>query len=217
MSIPTWQDAAEDEFWERVPTELHEDAVRHYLGTYGDAIDDRVSKLEAMAVDLLEKNFAGPSIATSMTALELMIQYFCIRPIIQGSFLSDLIASEVAQKVIDNRSCDQNNLLVPLLKPWGIALKEITMADGEGLWEHFQALRRERNAFVHRGDGVTPDRAALAVKCVRAFRKDVVAKIADRLNFTIDKSGCSARVMNEPKGDGFLGGETGYTKSDPFV
>ncbi len=217
MSIPTWQEAAEDEFWERVPTDLHEDGVRHYLGTYGDAIDARVSKQEAMAADLLAKNFAGPSIAASMTALELMVQYFCIRPIIQGSFLSDLIASEVAKKVIDSRSCDHNNLLVPLLKPWGVDLNAISVADGERLWEQLQSLRKVRNAFVHRGDDVTLEQAALTIKCVTAFRKEVVAKIAGRLNFTIDKSGCWARVVHEPNGHSFLGGETGYTKRDPFV
>jgi len=217
MSIPTWQEAAEDEFWERVPTDLHEDAVRHYLGTYGDAVDARVSKLKATAADLLAKNSPGPSIAVSMTAPELMIQYFCIRPIIQGAFLSDLLASEVAKKVVDSRSCDQNNLSVPLLKPWGIDLTAIKVANGEKLWEQFQTLRKARNAFLHRGDNVTDEDAELAIECVTVFRSEVVAKIAERLNFTIDKTGCWAKVVHEPDGHGFLGGETGYTPSDPFV
>jgi hypothetical protein len=218
VSIPTWEEAAEDEFWERVPTDLHEDAVRGYLGSYGDAIDARISKVEAMATDLLSKNFAGPSIVASVTALEVMIQYFCIRPIVQGVFLSDLIASEVAGRIIGSRSCDQKNLLVPLLKPWGIDLTKILLPDGASLWERIQTpVNKARNAFVHQGDDVVEEDAALAIECVKTFRKQVVAKIADHLKFTIDKSGCWSKVIHEPIEGVTLRGETGYTRSDPFV
>lgn len=216
MSIPTWEEAAEDKFWEQVPTDLHEDAVRHYLGTYGDAIDARVSTLLATATDLLAKKFAGPSIVASETAVEVMVQYFCIRPIIQGAFLSDLIAAEVTERVIANRSCDQKNLLVPLLKPWGIDLTKINLTGGAGLWEKFQTVRRVRNAFVHRGDDVAEGDAAQAIECAKMFREEVVARIAERLGFTINKTGCWSKVIHEPKGHGFLGGETFYTRSDPF-
>lgn len=218
MSIPTWEEAAEDRFWERVPTDLHEDAVRAYLGSYGDAIDARISKLVAMASDLLSRNFPGPSIVASVTALEVMIQYFCVRPIVQGVFLSDLIASDVADRVIGSRSCDQKNLLVPLLKPWGIDLSKLFLPDRASLWDRIQTrVKKARNAFVHRGDEVEHEDAELAIECAKTFRQQVVAQIAERLKFTIDKSGSWSKVIHEPLNGVSLGGETGYVRRDPFV
>jgi hypothetical protein len=49
MSLPTWQEVAEEEFWENVPQDLHEGAVKDYLGTYGDAIESRVAGLSKTA------------------------------------------------------------------------------------------------------------------------------------------------------------------------
>jgi hypothetical protein len=216
MSLPTWQEAAEEEFWDRVPTDLHEGAVRDYLGTNGDAIDARVSKLKSMADDLLAKQFAGPSIAVSMTAWEVMIRYFCVRPILEGVFLSDLIAHEIAQKIIEpRRNSNQKSLLVPLLKPWGIDVSTITLpTSGRQLWETMcTPITEARNNFVHRGDDVSVADAALAIECVGTFRNEVVLKIAQRLGFTLDKSGCWRTVFH----DGMVGGgETRYVQRDPF-
>lgn len=219
MSIPTWEEAAEDAFWERVPTDLHEDAVRFYLGANGDAIGARVARLESMATDLLSNKFFGPSIIVSVTALEVMVQYFCVRPIVEGVFLSDLIAFEVARRIFSSRSSDQRNLLVPLLKPWGIDLTKIMLPSGEPLWETIQTpVNKARNGFVHRGDDVPEGDAALAIECIRTFRKEVVLRIAERLEFTIDKTGCWSKVIHDPApGSGFLGGERFYGRSDPFA
>lgn len=218
MSIPTWEEAAADEFWERVPTDLHEGAVSSYLGAYGDAIDARVSRLEAIATDLLAKGFSGPSMVASVASLEVMIQYFCIRPIIESVFLSDLIASGIAERIISTRSCDQKNLLAPLLKPWGIDLPKILLPDGSSMWERIQTpVNKARNGFVHRGDDVSLQDAALALQCIRAFREEVVLKIADHLEFTIEKTGCWSKVIHKPIGGGYGGGETFHTPSDPFV
>ncbi len=217
MSIPTWDDVAADEFWERVPTDLHEDSVRGYLGTNGDAIDARVSELDAMASDLNAKNFFGPSIVTSVIGLEVMIQYFCIRPIVQGIFLSDLIALEVAQRIFKGRSSDQRSLLSALLKPWGIELSAILLPSKEPLWSKVQSnVIPKRDAFVHQGDDVSEADAVLAIECVRTFRKEVVLRNAARLKFTLGKTGCWSEVIDDPIPPGYLGGGTRYTRGDPF-
>jgi hypothetical protein len=218
VSIPTWEEAASEEFWERIPTDLHEDAVRSYLGANGDAIDARISRLAGMARDLLAEQFCGPSIVASVTALEVMIQYFCIRPIVQGVFLSDLIASEVAGRIIGGRSCDQRDLLVSLLKPWGVDLKGILLPNGEPLWERIRTpVNKARNGFVHRGDDVAHEHAALAIDCIHAFRKEVVLKVARRLGFTLERTACWSKVLHDPIPGVTAGGHTFYGTSDPFV
>lgn len=201
MSIPTSQEIAEEQFWERLPTDLHENSIRDYLGTNGDAIDDRVATLKAIAEKLLASDFTGPSIVASVTAIELMIQYFCIRPLVQGVFLSDLIAFEVAERIIPSRAAHARTLLMPLLRPWKIELDRIVLPNGESLWgKILDPVTKARNAFVHRGDPVPEQYAKLALECVRVFRDEVVLKIAAQLAFTIEKTGCWARVTHERGG-----------------
>lgn len=217
MSVPTWDEIAEDEFWERVPTDSHEGSIRNYLGTNGDAIDDRVATLKAIAEKLLATGFAGPSIVASVTAIEVMIQYFCIRPLVQGVFLSDLIAFEVAERIIPSRSAQMRPLLEPLLKPWKIDLKGISLPTGHPLWlKILDPVTKVRNAFVHRGDPVQDEDAKLALECVRVFREEVVLKIAAFLEFTLVRTGSWARVIHGPGGGGSLGGETMYGATSPF-
>jgi hypothetical protein len=216
MSIPTWEEAAEDEFWSRVPQDLHEGAVRDYLGFYGDAIEARVSGLRAAAQTLLEERFYGPSIVLSVIALEVMVQYFCVRPIISGALSSELVADEVAEHLFEARAYDHRKLLVALLKPWGVALTSVLLSSGKPLWDAFQSVvMKKRNAFVHRGDEVSAEEASLALDCCSAFKTGVVLKMADRLGFTIQKTGCWARVEHGPQGSS-LGGGAYYSVGDPF-
>jgi hypothetical protein len=217
VSLPTWDEIAEEEFWERVPTDLHEDAVRSYLGANGDAIDFRVEKLLSMAEGLLARSFAGPSIVVSVTALELMIQYFCVRPIVEGVFLSDLAAHEVTKRITGGRTSDQRSLLVPILRPWGIELEKILLAGGKSLWSEIQSVVvRGRDAFVHRGDDVSDDTARLAIECARTFRDQVVMVIANRLGFTHGVTGCWSKVVHSTSQGGSARGEIDYGQGNPF-
>lgn len=217
MSIPTWQEIAEEEYWARLPTDLHEDSIRNYLGSNGDAIDGRVSTLKEMAEKLLASDFVSPSIVASVTAIELMIQYFCIRPLVQGVFLSDLIAFEVAERIIPSRAAQTRNLLVPLLRPWKVELNRIVLPSGGPLWgKILDPVTKARNAFAHRGDPVREEDAKLALECVGVFHVEVVLKIAAQLGFSIDRTGCWARVIHDPSPDGSLGGETKYGTTSPF-
>ena len=216
MSIPTWEEAAADEFWSRVPQDLHEDGVRDYLGFYGDAVESRASGLRTAAENLLAQKFFGPSIVVSVIALEVMIQYFCVRPIIGGALSSSLLAEEVAEQMFGARAYDQRKLLTALLKPWGVDLSQVLLEDGKALWDTYQNIvLKKRNAFVHRGDEVSENEAVLALGCCSAFKSGVVLKIADRLGFTIQRTGCWGRVEHGPQGAS-LGGGSYYSAGDPF-
>lgn len=206
----SWDEIAEEQYWEQVPKDLHEEAVRTYLGENGDAIDERVSTLRSNAKDLLAASFPGPSIVASVTAMEVMIQYFCIRPLVQGAFLSDLIAFEVAERIIPSRGADARTLLTPLLSPWKIELKRLVLPNGEPLWGRIlDPVMKVRNAYVHRGDPVQAAAAELAIECVRTFRDKVVLKIAAQLKFTIQKTDCWSKVVSERGG-------IEYSRTSPF-
>ena len=54
------RDAAMVEFTENSLNEIALDNVRGYLGTYGDAVEERVRQCVVEAKKLLESNFWGP-------------------------------------------------------------------------------------------------------------------------------------------------------------
>jgi hypothetical protein len=229
MNSSDWEDYtqeqiyAEEETLARIPRDLHEDAVRSYLGCNGDAIDQRVESLLSMATGLLAGNFQGPSAVVSVTALETMIQYFCVRPIVEGGFLSDLLAREVTKRITGSRSADQRSLLAAILRPWGIEIDRILLENGKPLWSEFQSnVVKKRDGFVHRGDDVSDEVAVLALKCATEFRAQVVMNMAKRLGFTHDKTHCWSKVTTDPNEQIFLAGkvlngETNYRTRSPFV
>jgi hypothetical protein len=107
---------AEAEFWDNLPTQLHEESVSSYLGVYGDAITARVKRLTDMALSLHSRGFYGPSITISVTAIELMIEYFCVRPMVEGAFVSEMWAECLAKWVVKTRPTDQREILVAILR-----------------------------------------------------------------------------------------------------
>ena len=218
MSIPTWEEAAESEFWEKLPQDLHEEAVKHYLGSNGDAIDGRVQKLIGLAETLHKNGQHESSVVSSVVAIELMIHYFCVRPIVVGAILSDLIAEEVSKRIVGSRSSDQRQMLSAVLKPWGIELPQLLLPDRQPLWDRIQTVViKKRDGFIHRGDVVTAEEAALALQCVRSFREQVVLGLAKQLGFTLEKTGCWSKIVYAAEPPSYLGGERGYTKIDPFA
>ncbi len=218
MSIPTWEEAAESEFWEKLPQDLHEQAVKDYLGSNGDAIDGRVQKLIGLADTLYKSGHHGPSIVASVIALEVMIHYFGVRPIVVGAILSNLIATEVSKRIVGSRTLDQRQMLSAVLRPWGIELSHLLLPDKQPLWDRIQnVVIRKRDGFIHRGDEVTSEEAELALVCVRSFHDQVVVGLAHRLGFTLQLSGCWSKIVDAARPPGFLGGERGYTRIDPFA
>ena len=231
MSFSEWDEYAEEqvmadteeEYLARIPTDLHEDAVRSYLGSCGDAIDARVKKLLSAAIRLRDIKFPGPSVAVSATALEVMIRYFCVRPIFDAAFMSDLIAREVTEKITHSRYFPERDLLVGILEPWNIELNNILLSSGKPLWNQFKSVVvKHRNNFVHHGEDISDEVAGIAIECVTTFRAQVVVAMANRLGFTHDKSGCWSKVITDPKEHVLLGGkvingEMTYSTRSPFV
>jgi hypothetical protein len=211
------REEAEAAFWEELPKDLHEGSVREYLGHNGDAIEQRVARLRKAAQSLFDSGHLGPSLTVSVTALEVMIHYFCIKPLVQGAFLSDLWADTLARWIVRNRPSEQRALLVGILKVWGIDLQSIKVANGKPLWDtvHSQMLPK-RNDFVHEGSEPSKEDVALAMECDEAFHKEIVGQLAKKLGFILEKTGKWSEVVNPSSGSGPLGGGTKYGEASPF-
>jgi hypothetical protein len=214
------REAAEAEFWEKLPKQLHEEAVWSYLGVYGDAIEARVKGLANMAQTLHEGGFYGPSIVVSATAIEIMIAYFCVRPMVEGAFVSEAWAECLARWVVETRPADQRKILVGILRIWSIDIEKIVLDDKKPLWAtiHSQVFE-PRNQFVHRGDDVPREHSQLGLTCTGLFQKEVVGKISEGLGFTLAKTGCWAHIAGEgkdPLRPGIVIGERRFTPRNPF-
>jgi hypothetical protein len=209
---------AEEEFWYNLPTQLHEESVSSYLGVYGDAITARVKRLTDTALSLHSRGFYGPSITVSVTATELMIEYFCVRPMVEGAFVSEMWAECLAKWVVKTRPTDQREILVAILRLWGIEVDKILLDDKKKLWATIHAqVFKYRNLFVHLGEDVSREHSELGLACTEAFRKDIIDKIAVRLGFTLAKTGCWAHSAEEGQDPLRPGTGRRFTPRDPFT
>lgn len=216
------QEEAESRFWENLPTQLHDESVSSYLGVYGDSIAARVVRLSDMAQQLHSGKFFGPSVVVSATAIEVMIAYFCVRPMVEGAFVSEAWAECLAAWVVATRPADQRKILVAMLKLWKIDVAAILLEDGKTpLWSTIQTVVFEaRNKFAHRGDDVTEGDSQQGIVCTNIFQKKIILPMSLRLGFTLSETGLWAKVA-PTDGSLLLNGVRisgrGYTARDIFA
>src|SRR6266498_5712523 len=71
-----------------------------YLATFGDALESRVRRLIDEAKVLCKAEHPGPSLVLCVTALELIIRYFVLKPLVSGTFLKDVWADLLVDKLV---------------------------------------------------------------------------------------------------------------------
>jgi len=88
----------EDEYWEEIGRKedidnaiknLSRQPIRDFLGTYGDAIDNRVDDVIAQARYARQGGYPRFAILGAVTAVELITRHMLIQPLLQGAFLSE--------------------------------------------------------------------------------------------------------------------------------
>lgn len=208
-------DAAREEFIEESLKGISHENARIYLGTYGDAVDIRVQGCLKEAEELLALGYGGPALCSAATAIELMVRYLLLRPLIQGAFLSDEWAALLVRRVVSGRSSDDRSLLPAVLRQWGIDISMFRTDSGVAVWEYLlNQLWPARNMFTHRGDH--PERAVVAnaIECAQHFRKDIVGSLASKFGFTLEVTGKWCEVRWEtPTSKHF----SSYEPGDPFA
>lgn len=126
-----------DARWDRYEDTLRsvsEEAVPDHLGTIGDAIEALIKSRVAEAQRLLDLGFYGPALVTGTSAIELIIRFLLVRPLVSGAFLSDEWAAILSEKIGSGRTDEDRRILPDLLAQWKIKLDQIALPDGTPLW-----------------------------------------------------------------------------------
>jgi hypothetical protein len=170
----TDDDAARDAYYEELRKGFAEDlknqsqeAVKGYLARHGDAVDQRVLGSISEGRALHSAGHPGPAICTAAIAIELMIRFMLVRPLIQGAFLSDQWAEILTNRVATGRTADDRELVPAVLRQWGLDITQIrTSSSKSPVWEFtIGQLFPTRHLYVHRYDPVEPDCAAIGLEC----------------------------------------------------
>ena len=210
---------------------LQEGPVLDYLARNGDAIEQRVGECINRAEQLLAGGFPGAALASALTAIELTIRFFLVRPLLHGAFMSDEWADILVERIVASGARGptvDRELLPAILRNWRIDITALRTESGALVWHELQrpgGLVDLRNKYVHQGEDVHPSVADLAVHCSTRLLRGVVDPLAERLGFTRAETGVWSIIKRKPPGD--LGPEEQrvylefnrpieYERSNPF-
>jgi len=190
-------EAADEATYENFINEVRklqsEEAVQRNLGTYGDAVEARVQRCLDHAERLYELQFYGAALTAAVTAIELIIRFLLIRPLVSGAFLSEEWEELLAEKIGSGRSEGDREVLPKLLKQWGFDLNTMTLPGGGPLWSSLMdkktGVLEKRHAVVHRGEEATQPEASVAIVGAQTILKNVVYPLATKLGFTLKDKG----------------------------
>jgi hypothetical protein len=194
----TEEDARIDAYYEELERLFHQglksqakEAVKSYLGRYGDAVDQRVLASIAEAKVLLKHGHFGPSLCAAAIAVELMIRFMLVRPLVQGAFLSDEWAAILTDRIVTGGTAKDRELVPAVLRQWGLDVTKVRSSTSKMLvWEStVSQLFPSRNNYVHRYDPLPENTAVIGVECAEAFRHEIVGAVAKQLGFSLDITG----------------------------
>jgi hypothetical protein len=208
----------EDEYFEEIGRQediaaelkrLSEEPIRDYLGTYGDAIDQRLDDVLTAARYASQAGFPRFAVLGAVTAIEIIIGHMLVRPLLQGAFLSNSWAQILTKHVIGGRAPTERKLLPSVLEMYDIKIEDLKLQNGKSLWQAFlSAVIPHRNAIVHAGESATPEQALLALECATTLRKELVAKVAAKLRFDFENTPTWAKHVSD---EGYT-----YDAASPF-
>jgi hypothetical protein len=197
-----YSDYEEEEQYQRMIEEslrsVSEGAATSYLGTYGDAVQQRVDQSLSVARELAGAGFHAAAVVAATSAIEITIRFLLIRPLLQGAFLSDEWAEVLTKRIASGRIAGERELLPAVLRQWSVDITKLRNAGGELLWEtSLPAVWRKRNLVVHEAASATSDDSNRAVQSAELLLKEVVAPLAKRLGFTIETTGKWSEIREE--------------------
>jgi hypothetical protein len=128
------EEMAREELIARTLKDISEEGVRAYLGSNGDAVDFRIKDSISTAERLNASGFHRHAIVSAVTAIELIIRFMLIRPLLQAAFLSEEFADLLTHRIAAGRTADDRKLLPQILEFHGVQLSELKLANGAQLW-----------------------------------------------------------------------------------
>jgi hypothetical protein len=191
--------------------EIRDDRIAAYLGTYGDAVQKRIDKCLSGGEQLLTSGFPSQAVISSVTAAELILRYFILRPIVEGAFMSDDWAHILVHRILTRRAVNDREILPAVLRVWNIDLESVRMPSGNRLWEKFiREIVPLRNGIVHNGARATDEQGRDALACPTILIENVICPLSDRLGFSWSKTRCWSEIQQG------VGGAWQTTRYDPL-
>jgi hypothetical protein len=164
-----------DEFIAKTLKNISQEGVRTYLGVNGDAVDFRVKDCIEQARSLNAYGFHRHAIVAATTAIELIIRYLLIRPLIQAAFLTEDWAYLLTQRIATGRTADDRKLLPHLLEFHNVKIEDLKLSNGAELWAIItDSVYAKRNRIVHSGESATLEEAKNAIESAVLLREKVV-------------------------------------------
>jgi len=160
-----------------------EDAIAHerickYLGSNGDAVQGRVDRLMEEARSLAGGGYFGPALTVSVTATELFLRFFVLRPMFEAGFHSDEWAGIIAKEVFTKCTARDRSLAKPLGGLWQLDVDELRTASGRRIWKTYvEKILPRRNEYVHLGALIKQGDALLALECAEGLQRSYAEQI----------------------------------------
>jgi len=208
------QELAMEKFLDDSLKQIAEDNVRLYLGTYGDAVEERTRECVKLAKELQKANFHGSSLSLFVTAIELLIRFMLLRPLMQGAFLSDEWAEILSNRIAAGRSSEDRKMLPAILQQWGIDINSLRTKSNRHLWSSIQDVIKKRHGFVHSGKSVAPQDSQEGLEAVDALLTQVLIPLAEKLGFSLSETGKWHKIDKRTPGGGEY--HTSFTPGNPF-
>lgn len=209
------QDKYEEELIDEAIKELPIENIRSYLGTYGDAIEKRVNKCVNEVNELVKSKHYGLALVVTVTAIEIIFKFFIFRPLIEGTLLTNKLATLLLRRILPSQTARCCELLPSITEHWNIPLTDLKLSNDNKLWD---TLKKEvfpkRNDVVHKADKVAGKYPLMALECIDILMKDVVTPMAKRYGLGGTKSGAWHKYSYKTKTGGTQYGS--YEPSDPF-
>ena len=181
-----------------------------YLGTFGDALEQRVRGLIDEAKVLAQLGHSGPSLVLCVSALELIVRYFVLKPLVSGTFLKDIWADLLVDKLVSGQPWRDRELLPLIAQEWEIDLESVKLTNGTGAWTFFTSeLVQRRNDFIHKGEPVQPEVSLSAVECAEVLFEGLLTRIARKFQLGWPQSGAWHKPVTGLRG-------CFYKPRDPF-
>ncbi len=207
-------DVSYDSVIEELIKGISKDNMQSYLGTYGDAVEERINACLSLAEELYKLNYYGSSITVSVTAIEIIIRFMLLRPLIQGAFLSDEWAGILTDRIATGRTAKDKELLPSVVKQLEIDITTVRLQNGQKLWDALSGtVWEKRNNFVHRGDPVVDGDALAGIECAKILMNEIVYPIAKKLGFTLDVTGKWSEISTKSANSS---SESHYSPKSPF-
>ncbi len=170
------EDAAMDALREQTIAEFQQERLGSYYTEHPEVAQPAIDRLnEAQA--LFDAGFISASLVFAISAVEHMLKYTLLRPIIYGLVHSEFAAELIAD--VEVRLATLPKLLFPIIaKIAKVDLSTYRRHDQPiTLWDEFKRLQVIRNGVLHQGKSVEQGDASTALAVGDAMLTDVVRHV----------------------------------------